>query len=114
MRYFVLPHEGLSDNFHAALTRGLGLSSLNTEACRRHCLRYEVEDMDKFIEELEEAQAALATAYALGAPVMVDWQGRLCYDVPRAMDKGIEAEDEAPAWQSDTWLASLFSDTRLA
>lgn len=104
MRYFVFPSEGLSENLQAALTRGLGICSMDSEACRRHCERYGVEDIDGFVDELEDAQASLATAFALGAPVMVDPSGRLCFDLPRTEEK---ANPEAP-WQNDGWLSSLF------
>ncbi len=112
MRYFVFPHEGLSDDLRAALTRGLGLASYDTEACRRHCARYGIDDVEAFIEELEEAQTALATAYALGAPLMTDWRGRLCYELPRAADDDRGDEDEKPLWQSDDWLASLLAEPK--
>lgn len=115
MRYFVFPTEGLSDDLRAALTRGLGLASYDAQACRRHCLRYGIEDIDAFIEELEEAQTAIATAYALGAPLMTDWCGRLCYELPRAADNDHrDDEQDRPLWQSDTWLASLFSGPNAA
>lgn len=113
MRYFVFPREGLSDDMRAALHRGLGLSTQDLSACARHCDRYGVVDVDAFVDELEEAQAAVATAIALGAPVMVDWQGRLCYDLPFAPDDGAPDEgayDEGDAeerWKDDAWLAAL-------
>ncbi len=109
MRYFVLPLEGLSDDIRAALSRGLGLSPADANACARHCARYGVDDVEAFIEELGEAQAAVATAKALGAPIMVDWQGRLCYDVPSAPERG-EQEEAAGAWMDDEWLAKLTDD----
>jgi len=121
MRYFVLPREGLSDDLKAALTRGLGLSLQDPEACARHCDRYGVEDVAAFVDELGEAQAALATAKAVGASIQVDWQGRLCYDLPQAPDDGTSdggAPDEggldrAP-WKDDAWLAALVGDRKLA
>jgi hypothetical protein len=105
MRYFVLPHEGLSDDMQAALTRGLGLSPHDAPTCERHCRRYGVTDVAAFLDELGEAQASLATARMLSVPVMVDWRGRLCYDLPGAPDLNEEA---AEGWQDDAWLASLF------
>ena len=105
MRYFVLPREGLSDDMRAALSRGLGLCPLNTRACERHCERYGVADVSAFFEELSEAQAVIATAKMVGAPILVDWCGQLCYDLPEAPD------DEVEAWRRDDWLERLFGET---
>ena len=112
MRYFVLPREGLADDVKAALTRGLGLSSQDLGACERHCQRYGIEDVALFVEELGEAHAALATARALGVPILMDWHGRLCYDVPLAPDDG--SADEEEGWQDDAWLAALLEGTKAA
>lgn len=106
MRYFVLPHEGLSDDMRAALTRGLGLSPCDLRSCSEHCLRYGIADEAAFRDELGEAQAALATAKILGAVVMTDWRGRLCYDLPDAPDDGV-FEEEAGGWRDDRWFAAL-------
>src|SRR4051794_18184258 len=107
MRYYVLPREGFTEDMRVALVRGLGLSPKDSFVCERHCQRYGVgTSLETFIEELEEAQTALATAKVLGAMVMVDWQGQLCYDLPLAPDDGSGAED-AEVWKDDRWLASL-------
>ena len=113
MRYYVLPLEGLSDDLSAALTRGLGLSPRDVEACARHCERYGVDDVDAFVEELGEAQAALATAKVLGAPIRVDWCGRLCYDLALAPDVVTDEETEEP-WKDDAWLAAFVGEKRTA
>lgn len=113
MRYYVLPHEGLSDDLRAALSRGLGLSSQDAMTCARHCERYGIEDVNAFADELEEAQATLATARALSAPIRVDWCGRLCYDLPLAPDLATEEEDEEP-WRDDDWFAALVEEKRPA
>lgn len=115
MRCYVLPFEGLSEDMEAALFRGLGLSALDARACERHCARYSVEDVADFVEELENAQAAVATARALGTPIMVDWRGRLCYDVPAApdhdtQDEDVQEEDRCP-WRNDAWLATMVDGT---
>ena len=111
MRYFLLPREGLSDDMAAALAGGRGLSIGDVGTVERHCLRYEVDDGAAFAEELEEAQAALATAKALGAAIRVDERGRLCYDVPPAAGK-VGKPDEP--WQDDAWLAEMLGEPRTA
>lgn len=113
MRYYVLPREGINDDMSAALTRGLGLSLQDEAACERHCRRYGVTDLAAFLDELGEAQAALATARVLGATVGVDWCGRLCYDLPSVPDDG-KTDEDGEGWRSDEWFAGLLGEARTA